>query len=123
MIFTLNQIAGNANEITQDWNENVAKIKTNAKTLYQIISVRKQLIQEFTNIQEAMQAIMIKHGGKDDGNGFLRVPPEKIDIVQKELDEIGNQTVELDVDTIYLSEDDEIPAFLLELLFDNIEFK
>lgn len=122
--YTLNEIARIHLALNKDWNTRVKDIKLNVKALYHLISIKRRLAEEFQKAQDAVQTIMLTNNLESDDNGsFKAKDDEQAAEINRQITELGDQEVCLKFDCIKLSNEDILPADILELLFDFIYFE
>lgn len=103
------------------WEGLKGDIKVSGKVLYSIIALKRKLTTMANDVTESFLVIGQNHGGEAQPDGSMKIPDEQIEEVNKLLSEVANETQDFEYKPIVLAEGDEIPATLMELLFDFIE--
>lgn len=72
------------------------KSAVDIKTSFKVVRNLRLLEPEIKEIYETREKL-IRENGKDDGEGNIQVPPEKIDEVQAQLNELLHTEIEVDL--------------------------
>lgn len=120
---TLGDVQSIGNTIFPNWDSLIGETKLNSVALYSIIALKKKIQSHYVDIQDTVMQVALKHGGEVTTQGMLRVPPESVEAVNKELEPIYSQKVEIECVPIKLGPSDEVPARLMEAFFDFVEIK
>lgn len=96
-------------------------IALKGKDLYHLIALKKNIEQRFQAVNETFMAIGQRYGGEIDERGNMKIPDENIEIVNKELTAVANETESIEYTPIHIGDGDNIPTEILEILFDFIE--
>lgn len=107
--------------LDSEWESIKNQIKVSGKTLYAIIALKRELANLANVITESFIVIGQSHGGQPQPDGSLKIPDENIPEVNKLLTEVANETQSVEYRPIVLTETDDVPTDLMELLFDFIE--
>lgn len=107
--------------LDSSWDSMKGSIRVSGKTLYSIIALKRKLSDMANVITESFIVVGQNHGGQPQQDGSLKIPDENIPEVNKLLTEIAVEEQTIDFKPIVLNENDDIPAGLMELLFDFIE--
>ncbi len=102
------------------WNEMKVGIRVSGKTMYNLIALKRQLAEKAADITEAFMIIGQNNGGQIQENGSMQIPDENIQEVNKLLTEVANEQQDITYRPIELRDGDDIPADLMDLLFDFI---
>ena len=121
--FTTIQIRDFGNRLLSTWEEEKENISLSGRSLYNLISLKRKIEEEFHAVEEALVLMLKKHGAElDEATGALRVPPERQAEAQKALEPFGEETISIEYAEIKMQEDSQIPVKLLEVLFDFVTF-
>lgn len=107
--------------LESSWDSMKGAIKVSGKALYSIIAIKRKLSELANVITESFLVIGQNHGGEVQPDGSLKIPDENIPEVNNLLTEIAMEEQTVEFKPIVLGENDDIPAGLMELLFDFIE--
>lgn len=105
-----------------EWNMLSKNIKLGSVNLYRLIAFKKEIESKEMAIEETIRTIFINNGATET-DGLLRAPEDKQDLVVAQVNELSSEKVEIEVPEITLSEDDNLPIELMEVLFDFIKVK
>lgn len=106
-----------------NWDQIKRGLSVSGKSLYSIIALKRKLAEMAGVITESFLVIGQNHGGQVQQDGSLKVPDDQIPEVNKLLTEVALETQEISYQPIVLKDSDDIPAELMELLFDFIEMR
>lgn len=125
MVKTLNfiEFKGIADELLSSWDSLKKEIKLGGKSMYSLISLKKEIEKQGQTIAESIIAIGEQYGGAYNDQGRFIIPEENIEKVNSAIAELGQNEVEFQYNPVILSGEDNLPAELMDLLFDFIEFK
>lgn len=110
-------------QIFQKWEQEKNNIRIPAKSLYNLIAMKKKMETEFFSVNEAIATILLQEGCTDNGDGSFNIPEEKRVEVGKKMEDFSKETVEFEYTPIVVGEDDSLPPAIFEGLFDFIEMK
>ena len=122
---TINEVMMIAPDFLTLWNEESTNIRVGGKALFNVVKLKKAFEEQFRSIQETVQTIMEQHGGEpnENGQGIAIKDPESAAKANEALSELGEQKVDIVYGIIQITEKDNLPPKLMDLLFDFIEFK
>lgn len=109
-------------KVFTEWNTLSKSIKLGSVNLYRLIAFKKEIESKEMAIEETIRTIFINNGATET-DGLLRAPEDKQDLVVSQVNELSNEKVEIEVPEITLSENDNLPIELMEVLFDFIKVK
>lgn len=107
----------------QNWANSKNNLKLAPKQLYNLIALKKTIENEFLKANEAIQTILEQNGCPSQGDGTYKIPEEKRDQITNQLNEISEQTIELEYNLIEIGDEDSISPELLDILFDFVQIK
>lgn len=121
---TLLQVRMIAEPLAQNWDNFSKELHINSKALYQLIGLKKTLLEEGQKINDTIIELFKSQDCvmNNEQTGFI-IPPEKQESINKMLQEFYAETTTIDYKPIILVEEDQIPTELMDLLFEFIEFK
>lgn len=105
------------------WGDIKQNLKVSGKTMYNVIALRRTLTEQAQVIQETFYTIGQNNGGTATEDGGLKIPDENIPEVNRLLNEVANTEQEISYNPIVITDNDEVPADFLELLFDFISME
>lgn len=113
-----------AEGVVVNWDAMKSDIKLNSKALYNLIGLKKNLMEKGQQINDTLVQLFESNDCKlnDDGTGFL-IPNDKQEKMSQLLIEFYDQIAYIDYQPIIIKEEDSLPADLMDLLFDFIEFQ
>lgn len=107
----------------QIWAEEKRKINLSGKGMYYLLKLKQEIDAKNLIINEAFMTIGQNHGGTINEDGNMQIPPENIEVVNKELAEIADEKIEIQYSPVILTDSDNIPVSLMEVLLPFIDFK
>lgn len=119
----LGMMAALAQVFMEHWEEEKGNIKLNGKSMYALIGLRNIAQQQYRQIQESALALARAAGGEEQPNGAVKVPDDKVDEVNNELNDIQNGDFELEYTPIIIGDNDSLPLVFMDALYDYIELK
>lgn len=121
--FTAAEIRSMANALLPSWESEKHNLKVDAKTMYGIIKIKKQLEKHIVDLQETISTIAERYGGEPTQNGGYKIPDDKIEEVNKCLEGLNEQEIEIDYTPIMVKDSDSIPSSVMEVIFDFVEIQ
>lgn len=118
---TINEIQTIGQVFFPIWNTEQSSIKLPAKSMYRLISLKKNLENEINKIQEAVAKIAEDNGGIPKETGGYDIPDEKIAETNKALFELSRETVDLEYQPIVIDGNSEVPPAIMDVMFDFLE--
>lgn len=112
-----------AEDLVTNWQACKDQINVGVITLYNLIGLKKTCEREYMVIQEAIMTFAESLGGEPTEQGGIKVPPENVEEMNKKISELFNQDIEIEYKEIQISPKDEIPAQLLDSIFDFCTIK
>jgi len=121
---TLKEIRDIGFVLLSNWNAERKEIALKGKNLYNLIALKKKIVEESEKIQEGLNVISEQSGGiLDQEKGQYKIPQDKVPEVVKKMDEMLAETTEIEYEPIIITEDCSLPIGLMDILFDFIEFQ
>lgn len=113
-----------AESVLANWDTFKDDIKLNAKALYNLIGLKKILTDQGQQIAETLIQLFESHNCpmNQDGTGFI-IAADKQEEMNKLLIDFYNESINITYNPIIINENDKLPADLMDLLFDFIEFQ
>lgn len=102
------------------WEEYKLDIRVSGRTMYNLIALKRHFAERAVAITESFMVIGQSHGGEIQPDGSMKIPDENIEEVNKLLTEVALEEQEIQYKPIVLSDNDSLPADLMDLLFDFI---
>lgn len=123
MIKTLgtNQLQMMANNLARVWEEEKQTANLSAKSLYHLIGLKKNIVDESNKITEMVRLIAEQAGAVTNENGGLQIPDDKVEEVNLKLTDFAKETIDLEYEEIVIKEGDSISPTLMDILFDFIK--
>lgn len=123
MIKTLgtNQLQMMANNLARVWEEEKQTANLSAKSLYRLIGLKKNIVEESNKITEMVRLIAEQAGAVTNENGGLQIPDDKVEEVNLKLTDFAKETIDLEYEEIVIKEGDSISPTLMDILFDFIK--
>lgn len=121
--FIINDLATASLKISNEWDDNIGQTNLSAKSLYNLIGLKRALMNYYEQTQETVKSIMQQFDARPNAQGVLEVPEEKMEEANKKIFEFSRDKTKFDYEPICINEDDVIPPCLLEAIFDFVEFK
>lgn len=120
---SLNEIQNIYAAIFQDWHRFQENIKLDPKNLYNLIKLKKTILNEVEQMQETLRNFISSIDGVTiNADGTFKIPEDKIVDTNVKLNEMGAIIVEIEYTPIkIISEEQKIPIEVMEALFDFIE--
>lgn len=119
---TINQMMPIANDFLQGWQDYKGRLQLKGKPLFHLIALKKQLEKQLVQAQETVAALAEQFGGvPDPAIGGYRIPEERQKEANVAIGDLVKTEVTFDFTPIKITEADEIPADLLDILFDFVE--
>lgn len=116
----LRRIAG---EILENWENHKTSIHLKPKDMYHLVGLKKTLEQHFFQVNDALILMLESHGATPNANGGYVIPPENREEVQKLMNELGAETIDIEYTPIVLREEDHIDVEILDAFYEFIEFQ
>lgn len=110
-------------ELAATWQTARTNLKLSGKSTFALIGIKKQIEELTDKLNEAFLSVGLSHDGKVQEDGSIRVPPERIEEVNKKLTEIATEETMIDYTPIAIGDDDQMPTDLMDLFFNFIEMK
>ena len=105
------------------WDSIKGEVKLSGKALYNMIAVKRQVLEKAQDIDGVIMALADRFGGEVLQNGSIHFPEDKVSEVNSALQEAMNVEATIQFNPICLKGNDTLPADLMEALFDFIEFE
>lgn len=106
-----------------NWEKEKDNIKLSAKGLYALLGIRNACVEQYKKIQETALQTAKTLGGEEQGDGSVKIPDDKLDEFNRQMNDLQNQDYELSYSAINLRDDDNLPVAFMDILFDFIEMK
>lgn len=117
---TTGELQMKGNLILNNWDSYKNDIKLTSANLYRLIGLKHQIQDHMVKIAETVTTVVEQHNGERNQDGSLSVPPEKVDEVNKILDDLAKETVEIEYQEVKVRSEDSLPIELMESIFDFI---
>lgn len=110
--------------LTLKWEESKSTIHfSNVKRLYNLLSVKKAILEVFGTIQETATEIVLKNGGSVGADGTAVFEDEARDKIIAALNEFNKEEVEITFNKLIITDEDIVPIEILEPMYDFVEFQ
>ena len=116
-------ILGLGSFFMSSWDTVMADAKLGSRTLYNLIRLKKTVLPIAENVQETVIEIAKSHGGETLDNGGIKVPDDKIQEVNKIIEEFLEEEESIESPVLKVTDDDSMPSALMDAIFDFIEFE
>jgi truncated hemoglobin YjbI len=113
-----------ATELLTVWDQDKSKIVVKGRTLYNLIGLKKEFERHLDQIQQTIAGLAERHGGElqQETGGFI-IPPEHREALNKCMLDFGRETITIEATAIVITSDDEIPASIMDAIFDFVTFE
>lgn len=111
-------------DLLPNWNDQRSQIQLSGKSMFNLIKLKKELEKHLGEIQETVVSLAEQVGGEmQPQTGSYKIPPEKVEELNKKLAEFSKEEVEIEFTPIVMTENDYLPPILMEAIFDFIEME
>lgn len=121
--FTTSQIREIGAILFTNWEKSKNEIKLSGKSLYALISLKKDLEQRLTIIEETVSTLALQFGAEQQEDGSLVIPQDRRAEAGQALMEMGNETLEVFYEEIVINDASVLPIDIYEALFDFIRLE
>jgi len=122
MIRTLkaSMVRGIAGELNEFWEAHRKEIKLSGKNLYNLIGLKKLIVEKGSALQDTVIQHAEALGGEWTADGQMRIPPEHIEVMNEWIQEFMNEDIDIDYQEIVVTSEDAVPIPILEALYEFI---
>lgn len=107
--------------VLNNWESQISNIQLSGKALYNLIGIKRELEQCVLKIQETVSTLAKNVGGEPQDNGSFKIPEDKVDELNTQLQEFNEEKVEIQYSPVKVGEKDNLPPIFMDALFDFIE--
>lgn len=104
----------------QNWASEKDRIRLGPKALYSLIGLKKKIEDHARTMQETIAMMAEQAGGTPNEMGGYQIPPENREELNKKLNDLSKEEVELEYTPIDVAPNDIIPVGLMDTLFNFI---
>lgn len=119
----LGQMGNIATIFMNQWEQHKGEVRLSGKSLYSLLAIRKIATEQLQQLQETAFTLAKNAGGTEMQNGGIKVPDDKVDEVNRELNDLQNSDFTLEYTPIVIGDNDNLPIAFMEALYEFIELK
>lgn len=105
------------------WGNSKNDIHVSGKNLFNLLKIKAEIDAKMEVINKAFLTVGEQNGGTINEQGNMQIPTENLPKVNKELDDIANQTDEIEYNEIVLTDGETMPVDLMEIFLPFISFE
>lgn len=112
-----------ARELLTNWSEMRGRIHAPGKTVYGVISLKKRFEETYETMAQTMVSIVESNGGHLEQDGSFAFDDEHRPEIDRLMQEFHNSDITISATPVVLRAEDELPAELIEIFFDFIQYQ
>lgn len=120
---TINELTFVASGLMRVWNSHKASLQMKGKSLFNLVGLKKEFETHLSQSQETVAALAEQHGGifKQEIGGY-EIPLDHQEAANVAITEFSKTNIDINYNPIIIRDEDIVPAELLELIFEYVEF-
>lgn len=107
----------------QDWEKYKSQIRMTPIGLYKLLALKRNIETHARTLQDTVAMIAEECGGVPNEQGGYNIPDDRKDELQQRLNEFATQEVQVEYNPIVITDGDNLPIELMDILFSFLEVK